>query len=114
MKKKSAFVQPPDQSRHLVDRHELVEALVARQFLVALEGGGYDIGDVHPIATDLQESHAVMIKNRDLAKRMAVQLLGRLRLTLQHIERDQFDLREALLCQEHLDRAHIGDTVVDG
>ena len=94
-----ALIQPSDQRRHLADRRELVEALVARQFLVALEGGGDDIGDVHPMAADLQDRQDVRgdrIADHDHLRR--VQSLGGedAAIGLGILLRDDLDMGEAL------------------
>ena len=48
-----------------------------------------------------------MVEDRDLAERMTLQMLGRFRIALEHIELHLFELSDALLGEDHLDRAHI-------
>jgi hypothetical protein len=48
-----------------------------------------------------------MVEDRDLAEWMTLQMLGRFRLALEHIELRLFELGYAFLGEDHLDGAHI-------
>ncbi len=52
-----------------------------------------------------------MVEDRNLAERMAPQMLRPFRLAFQDVERHLLERRDALLGEKHLDGAHVGGAV---
>ena len=49
-----------------------------------------------------------MVEDRDLAERMALPMLGRLRIAREHVQRHLLEVGHALFGEHHLDRADVG------
>jgi hypothetical protein len=52
-----------------------------------------------------------MVQHGHLAERMPLQMLGRLRVAGQHVQRHLLEIGKTLLRQHHLDGADVGGTV---